>query len=468
MDKYFRRHSASVKLPSRQHHHGFDEQSHRLLQAQCFALSYLHYYLPIYPVCWLVRKVDPEFLVVYLQKRSRYGTLKCIVAAAFFALCLPFAYAHTLMAYPCTPKEMALTGGNITRVDFVRELDCAFQDWMMSPKSFLLGGASLVLSTLVMSTLYRLMGDDDNFNSVDRTLYQFLSQRIVTYLPNVFYNGMGRMGTRHSSKQVFHENGLDMHYSWMHDLFGTVDYAMICITLALSMSISFVTIGCYSDGYKGIAVGGLFGYVISLFEFVVMNYVLGASYELIEIVDCELRRFAPEGSALDFDVNPPVLKGTTRYTMRQQVEKSASLYDQFGNTLIAEEIRKHGMQVLNSLITRLIERVHTRYMSRECCFHLFQARFGTFATDHYSVDCLSLIDMNALLCAYFDPSLHTWKSHRYCINKVYIAVPHNVHCAYSDTLGWIVQDMKDMRESLDDEITQRFAVKRGHSALHQV
>jgi hypothetical protein len=433
--------------------------------------------VPLYPAGWIIRKDDPDFIVVYTMGRKKYGTFRLILGVFFFSVMLPFLYAHTLMPYPCEQEEVMEIAKDIKRMTDLTKVGCDFEDWMRSGKSCLLGCAALVLTFVVGMAVY--------FSSSKSGFWDVFYQRAVGYvgpqfLPRVLYNGLGRYGSRHSAEVIFEENEASEHYSWMHDLLGSQDYVMILILLAMSMSLSILYVSYQGRGgeagVRGLPIGALASVGIVRIQFLVMDFFLGATDDFICKVQGQLGMTQPQRTFLDVTKYPPVLRAAEVFqTMKEQVERSARRYDDMTDDDakdIAAKMRENGVEVIMRLI-RYIQDFHFNAgVSSECCLKLAQSTGGTFATSRFALTTLALMDVNAVICAYFDPiKVRTFPSSKFLLDKIYVEVPagYNICCEHhhASESFWKVQDVSHMRELLNQHLVDNNAEKRGHGALSQ-
>eukprot|EP00931_Biecheleriopsis_adriatica_P081310 TRINITY_DN54630_c0_g1_i1.p1 TRINITY_DN54630_c0_g1~~TRINITY_DN54630_c0_g1_i1.p1 ORF type:complete len:508 (-),score=51.60 TRINITY_DN54630_c0_g1_i1:56-1579(-) len=438
-----------------------DEYPFRELKAKLYTISTVHFYLPFYPVAWMdvviPRHKHGSFMQTYIITRPRYGTLKLIGAVLVFTLGLPILYANFMMPYPCAIKEimeMKLVNGTVVddMKKYNRQLGCFTEDYLKDPMSLrdcaVLFGASISLIHLFQLLAYIIHMGPEKIKNTFRLIELNLLLFAKPLLPRLFYNGMGPVGTSHSSWRRFSRHGLQKEWSYLHDLYGAVDYVIGTILLAVLLILGLALSGWVSAEAEDLTrrarnatAGAVLGLALARLVFLVMNYVVGAPSDFVAIVEEELKRYRPEDELLSGDSNEinqshldiqlqKAMKVFTKW--ERELEGSKKHYREHYDKFMAA-FKARGREVLVELVEDI--KSDNLYKLNGVVHDLFQTQLSIFCTSFCGLSVLASLDMVSYLAAYFDPNLifcdyvDGWRR-KFILTSVYIAVPDACLCQH--------------------------------------
>lgn len=432
----------------------------RLRQAQLQAVNYLHAYLPMYPVCWICRKLDRQFLYVYLKNRTKFVTLKVALAMFFFSTCFPYLYENVAVGNTCVETGWNLKSPIPSYGDHMTmkpdKSTCAAEASFRSTNIMIWGFGITLVTCLVLLMISRFR---HQFRNIEFQLLTFMKP----YLPRVFFNGMGPLGSSHSLWSMLHEPERDLsrHFNILHDLLGSVDIVLCCLGLVASLVLTLTVMGWRSQGLAGSTLGASVALVMGRLELLVMNHWLGASDTLMGIVESELRTARPYMKVLGgLDLHIRTDK------LRRKTDEVADYYMNLARERnhvelqhLSEQIRSDGFDVLHYIATWLKQHERDLLTTFGCAWELFQAG-ASFTCTEYTLASLSLLDPSTLLGLYFMPDWN--KLSGLCgwqiqgdLARVYIPNPNNIYCERNSDNDWECKGDRQM-EAEFREVTEEY------------
>jgi len=218
-----------------------------------------------------------------------------------------------------------------------------------------------------------------------------------------------------------------------------MDLVVLSLSMTLMVVLSMSTVGYMEDGFSGLSKGFVIGLVLAYICLILLNYLLGAGYELISYADTELKTFQPHWFLLGYGTSLSEL-GRKEKTLQAAVNEAANLFDKMAAvsettnffqgriyspllletafdmnavSLLSEEesrhlqqlghsIREHGVEILSQVAVWLLQHACELASSRTSLYKLFDASASTFSCDEYTLARLSFLDIGTFLGVYFD------------------------------------------------------------------
>lgn len=390
-------------------------------EAKAYAISYTHSTLALNPTAYVVRYVDPTFVHVYLILRPKYMTARLLVVFLLFCTALPYGYAQTVMAYPCTgvPTEMYNKTESYHVWVILKETDCQVQDDLRSPWSLLIGPLAFVFCFIVFKLVSR------DWARRNRVLIYF--RQLLWRMP---YAGLGQAGSPYGVRSL-----APHRYNFWNDYYGAVDKLTLTVLMGLAMFIGIFSI-CAWNG--SISVGLVVVYALFRVYFPLMNEFLGASDKLIAAVRGELD--SPQ--IFDDLATPAAIQRSkevaTQKCMALGHTDLASRVAGFDNLHFADADSKTVGHAKVSLLNRLYD------LSSDAAF-LSVEQFNLLAT----------LDLSGALLYQSDNGLQTltskygWSS-KQVLSSIYIA-QGNILLSFEDG-RWKKVDFKLRQESVKEPL----------------
>lgn len=338
-----------------------------------YCVAYVHTYLTAYPAGWVHKmKNDQHFTKQYATHQRGCTTLKVIFATLMVAI-TPTLYARTVMPYPCNEEDIKLrkNGDEAWTLMNFRNNDCGIEDWLRSPRSMCIGLICVLAGYIAIPVSNR-------FWHVRNRLLATIQRKF----PTIPYAGLGSAMSKHAAKKLMGD-----HYSWVHHFFGAPDLMVLLASMTATLFAAFVILGFALDN---VVTSGVIGYAIVHLFVLGMNFFLGASPFIINIVRAELDVWSPFSTE-------------SLSKLDKACEEVAERSKKLGNKELAQEIQTkgpHAIQRLKDAATPNTRGLVLRIFDSPTLEHIYMTSEEKAA--------LCMLDPHSFLVAYFDPELRTF------------------------------------------------------------
>lgn len=411
----------------------------RIRKAQLHTVASLHSQLLLYPTQFVIERLHPQFIDTYIKERSKLTTFKAGICVLF----LSFSPIVGRLILPPDPND----------------------DYTLSTRSFLM--VCVFCGPLI--TLAARMGFQRKLREKSFEVAFFGYAK--SFLPALFYNGLGPQGEPTWAKYILQEA-----YQWEHDLLGSSDLVVLSMSMAVMVFVSTSVAGSLAAYSRGLLLGIVIGLVLTLVSLILLNSVLGASSELQSYVDAELKAFEPHWKILGYrsDLSSTQVKdenlqaavidaaelferlaaeGHSANPLDERLDETRDekVYSKYlleapfdakvasrlqdverrGLQQLARRIREEGVEVLRRLVLWLHRHSNELTSSQKACWKLFKAEskcsMEVFACDEYALAVLSLLDIATFLGVFCDSRQELlpkigWKR-EHILKTVFIASP---------------------------------------------
>lgn len=450
------------------------EENEKLLKAQLYAVSNLHFFLPLCPNAWIMYMLDCKkdqekfFLHQVYLRNHKPTTLYMIITMIAILGFGPCTYAHTVMSNPCEMRNFTLSeivsapAGLVNLTE--HSTDCSLRKWMLEPH---LGSAVLsVLSGFVFAAVGKFVlyvtrrRDGHAHISVSSTFILLLLTLTEMFLPRVVYSGLGPCweGRSNCGSALLEED-----FRTLYDVLGTSDLLVSCLSTALVTFLSSVIVATMHFGLTGAPAGAAIGSLLARFVLFFLNYVIGASSKLITYVDGELLDFQPHRKVFKSDQR----QVDTEYIDRMVLKTYDLLLQDKKMKDIAEAVREHGAKKVEYIAKWLLTHQSELAYLQGSCYRLFRVRSSSYTCGEFELAALTMMNIECFLVSYFAEEKNfeletVWNTH-FLISETYITNPVKKICRGHRGHPWMI--LRRPRERVLARVVQNLITHGAYSPM---